>query len=79
DGGTVNGYSDWTVTCVPGTRIRFTSASGDLQVTSPVSDLRATTASGEVTIAAADGDMRITMRVVEWLLHGRRHSYLLSQ
>lgn len=54
-----NGKSTWRITLPPGTRVQFSSASGDLQIKDIRADIGATTASGDVVLENLNGKVEI--------------------
>ncbi len=54
-----NGDAVWTITVPEGTRIRFSSASGDFEMEGLKAKVNAETASGSITIRDADGNLDI--------------------
>jgi len=53
------GDSKWTITVPKDTKVRFSSASGDLIIEGDLSDVTAKTASGDIDIEGFNGDLRI--------------------
>ena len=53
------GDSKWTVTVPSDTKVRFSSASGNLTIEGRLSDITAETASGDIDIRDFDGELRI--------------------
>jgi len=57
--GSSNGHGTWTVTVPAQTRLRFSSASGDLDVEAS-NEIEASAASGDISLEGSSGEVRVT-------------------
>ena len=53
------GNAEWSITVPSDTKVRFSSASGDLIIERGISDVTAETASGDIDVRDFDGELRI--------------------